>query len=293
MTTRCSQCGETIEANAEFCGSCGARQARTVACPHCGRQADSGNRFCGFCGQDLKAAAGVTTLSPPDSASPPVATPPINRDLGKRPPKPRSAAPQMIEVLSLLFGVLLIVGFVGWKFLQAPSTTSDDNQANSANTVTPAVTPTAQPTPVPTQIKEDLKSEDLIKIKQRLAQLLAQREKEQAAEVEAQRARRLVNGVVEELSLLRRHQENGRLTAARARAAQRKLQAALVQAHRHSEQAIQLDAKNATAWVQKVRALYYLDKYHEAGSTLRQALNRFPNNPALQQQQERIANRLR
>jgi tetratricopeptide (TPR) repeat protein len=115
----------------------------------------------------------------------------------------------------------------------------------------------------------------------------------EAAEREAQQARRFVNGVVEDLMRLRRLQEKGRLTAVQASAARRELKLALMQARHHSESAIKLDNHNVTAWVQKVRALYYLDEYDQAGSTLNQALSLFPRNPDLQRLRKKIGSRLR
>lgn len=73
IVTVCAACNATNEAGRKFCGSCGARLART--CPTCGTPNPADVRFCGECGGRLDAApASPTTQQPtPGPSSPPIA----------------------------------------------------------------------------------------------------------------------------------------------------------------------------------------------------------------------------
>lgn len=50
----CPKCGFHVDANARFCGSCGAPV--TQICPVCGQHNSGGQRFCAFCGSDVSSA---------------------------------------------------------------------------------------------------------------------------------------------------------------------------------------------------------------------------------------------
>ncbi|MCI5188270.1 MAG: SPFH domain-containing protein [Candidatus Electrothrix sp. AS4_5] len=58
-TTQCSDCANTIAADARFCPFCGHQQVVLLQCVHCGKNLTPGAKFCSRCGQpaDKKPAA--------------------------------------------------------------------------------------------------------------------------------------------------------------------------------------------------------------------------------------------
>lgn len=49
----CSECGEPVAADANFCANCGVELASQPSCPSCGSTLSGGESFCPECGQDL------------------------------------------------------------------------------------------------------------------------------------------------------------------------------------------------------------------------------------------------
>ncbi len=47
---RCHKCNELVDADAKFCGKCGAAVAKTKGCPGCGELNDPDAKFCDNCG---------------------------------------------------------------------------------------------------------------------------------------------------------------------------------------------------------------------------------------------------
>jgi len=62
-TTKCPQCGATVEPGFGFCPKC--RYRLQPVCPHCQRGVNPGDKFCPYCGGSLEGTASVPSSPAP------------------------------------------------------------------------------------------------------------------------------------------------------------------------------------------------------------------------------------
>ncbi len=112
----CLCCGAPVQADARFCGACGAPVGERV-CRSCGAKLPAEVRFCGACGTPAAQAEGPAT--PPPPASSPSAPPPPPSATGPLPPpapvrqampaaRPRRTGCIVAAVAVVLLGLLLV-----------------------------------------------------------------------------------------------------------------------------------------------------------------------------------------
>lgn len=53
-TVKCSNCGEAVPANNQFCPECGTKMVKEKKCSQCGNILEEDDKFCGQCGGQAK-----------------------------------------------------------------------------------------------------------------------------------------------------------------------------------------------------------------------------------------------
>lgn len=154
---KCTNCGEELPENAQFCGNCGVpAEPEAAYCPNCGSPLDPGSVFCGNCGQAINSRASYANQQ-------------YNNDSGYtnayyRQPKKSNAL--LIAIACIIAAAVLAGGaFLGYYIYNNNNTSplSNENQSsahpekntgkstakNTAKGAAPSAKPTQTPAAVP------------------------------------------------------------------------------------------------------------------------------------------------
>jgi hypothetical protein len=134
---KCSNCGNALPENSNFCNHCGTKIEHNIICKNCGHEAPSGSRFCTQCGHsfnEVQASAPINALAHnndslgwnfnDENEDHDTPTPAPAYAAEQAPKRKRSARPFVAALLTAI--ILGVAGYIYYMMEFAPAKTATD-----------------------------------------------------------------------------------------------------------------------------------------------------------------------